>query len=63
MKTEFYVQYDLYDTTALDDAVESSTDNADFGNLGLIKDNSPPPRYRTFEHKSRRPSGLRKSIN
>lgn len=50
MKTEFYVQYDLYDTTALDDAVESSTDNADFGNLGLIKDNSPPPRYGTFEH-------------
>lgn len=50
MKTEFYVDYDLYDTTALQDAEETSEDNATFGNLGLLKDNIQPPTYGTMEH-------------
>lgn len=49
MSTEFLVQYDLYDTTALQDAIESSGSNAAFGNLALIKEERTVPRYATLE--------------
>lgn len=48
--TEFWVEYDLYDTTALQDAQESSESNADFGNLALMKEEVGAPNYGTFEH-------------
>lgn len=50
MKTEFFVEYDLYDTTALEDAIESTESNSDFADLSLIKDNIPAPNYATLEH-------------
>lgn len=50
MKTEFLVEYNLYDTTALQDAVETSQSNADFGNLGLMKEGVTVPNYGTLEH-------------
>lgn len=49
MKTEFFVEYELYDTTALQDASESSEMNASFGNLALIKQQTTVPRYATLE--------------
>lgn len=50
MKTEFFVKYDLYDLTALEDARESTTTNASFANIGLIKDDVQAPKYGTLEH-------------
>ena len=50
MKTEFFVQYDLYDTTALQDANESSESNAAFGNVSLFKEDIAAPKYGTLEH-------------
>ncbi len=50
MRTEFFVEYDLYDTTALQDAQESTESNSDFGNLELIKENIYVPQYGTLEH-------------
>lgn len=50
MKTEFLVEYNLYDTTALQDAVETSQSNADFGNLSLMKEGVSAPNYGTLEH-------------
>lgn len=50
MKTEFFVKYDLYDTTALQDAQESAASNAAFANIGLIKDEIEAPKYGTLEH-------------
>lgn len=50
MNTEFFVDYDLYDTTAIQDAQESTSSNAAFGNIGLIKEDIPTPIYATLEH-------------
>lgn len=50
MKTEFYVEYNLYDTTALPDAKESTESNAAFGDMGLFKSKGSPPKYATLEH-------------
>lgn len=49
MSTEFVVDYNLYDLTALKDARESSVGNETFANLGLIKDNIEAPPYATLE--------------
>ena len=50
MKTEFFVEYNLYDTTALHDAREMSESNSAFANLALLKDNVAAPDYGTLEH-------------
>lgn len=50
MKTEFFVEYDLFDTTALQDAAESTESNAAFADISLIKDKVPAPAYGTLEH-------------
>lgn len=50
MKTEFFVDYHLYDTTALQDAVETSESNSDFADIEQIKDNISAPIYGTLEH-------------
>lgn len=50
MKTDFYVEYNLYDTTALPDAKESTESNAAFGDMGLFKSKDSPPKYATLEH-------------
>lgn len=50
MRAEFQVEYDLYDMTALQDARVSSGSNADFGNLGLWKEETRTPAYGTLEH-------------
>lgn len=50
MKTEFWVDYDLFDTTALQDAQESSESNSDFGDLALMKEEVKAPNYGTLEH-------------
>ena len=42
MKNEFYIQYNQFDTTALADAVETTTSNQSFGNLALLKENEQP---------------------
>lgn len=50
MNTELLVEYNLVDTTALQDASESTQSNAAFGNLALIKDDVQAPNYGTLEH-------------
>lgn len=50
MRTEFFVEYDLYDTTALQDAQEISETNSNFADINLIKDNIFAPNYGTLEH-------------
>ena len=50
MRTEFFVEYDLYDTTALQDGVETSDSNSDFANIKLLKENVSAPSYATLEH-------------
>lgn len=50
MKTEFFVDYDLYDTTAIEDAQESTGSNAAFGNISLVKEDVLTPTYATLEH-------------
>lgn len=50
MKTEFFVDYNLYDTTALQDAVESTESNSSFADIRKIKDNIQAPAYGTLEH-------------
>lgn len=50
MRTEFFVEYDLYDTTALQDAQESTESNSDFADISLIKENIKSPKYATLEH-------------
>lgn len=51
MKTEFFVKYDLYDTTALQDAEETSQSNSQgIGNLALLKEDVSAPNYGTLEH-------------
>lgn len=50
MRTEFFVEYDLYDTTALQDGIEMSESNSDFADIKLLKDNVSAPAYGTLEH-------------
>lgn len=50
MKTEFLVEYDLYDTTALEDGTPSSGSNADFADVSLLKENPEAGLYATLEH-------------
>lgn len=50
MKTEFFVDYDLFDTTALEDAAKSSDDNSAFADLTLLKHGVDPVKYGTLEH-------------
>lgn len=50
MRTEFYVDYNLYDLTALDDAQESTESNSSFADLSLIKQDISAPSYATLEH-------------
>lgn len=50
MKTEFFVEYDLFDTTALQDAVESTESNSSFADINLIKNKVSVPAYGTLEH-------------
>lgn len=49
MINQFYVQYNQFDTTALDDAAETTTSNQTFGNLALLKDKEEPFKYMTLE--------------
>lgn len=48
-KTEFYVDYNLYDTTALEDGTPESTSNAAFADIDLLKDNPAAGVYATLE--------------
>ena len=50
MRTEFFVEYDLYDTTALQDGVETTESNSDFADIKLLKENVSAPSYGTLEH-------------
>ena len=50
MSTEFYVDYNLYDLTALEDAKESTGSNSGFADLSLIKQDISAPNYGTLEH-------------
>ena len=50
MSTEFYVDYNLYDLTALNDARESTESNSTFADLSLIKQDISAPNYGTLEH-------------
>lgn len=49
MKTEFFIDYHLYDTTALSDASELASNNASFANIKMIKENVSAPNYMTLE--------------
>ncbi len=49
MQNQFYIQYNQFDTTALADAVETTTSNQSFGNLALLKENEQPKKYMTLE--------------
>ena len=49
-KTEFYVDYNLYDTTALEDGTPESTANAAFADIDLLKENPDAGVYATLEH-------------
>ena len=49
-KTEFYVNYNLYDTTALEDGTPESTANAAFADIDLLKENPDAGVYATLEH-------------
>lgn len=49
-KTEFYVDYDLYDTTAIEDGTPESTTNAAFADIDLLKENPAAGAYATLEH-------------
>lgn len=50
MKSEFFVEYALFDTTALYDSQVSVNGNSDFADIGLIKDNLSALDYATLEH-------------
>lgn len=50
MRTEFFVDYDLFDITALQDAQESTWSNAPFADISLLKDNVSALNYATLEH-------------
>lgn len=48
-KTGFYCEYELKDTTAMQDSTPKSEYNQDFGNMLLLKENSDLGRYGTLE--------------
>lgn len=51
MKTEFFVEYMLFDVKAQEDATESSDTNASFGDFSIMKKlRAQSPRYGTLEH-------------
>lgn len=50
MNTEFLVEYNLVDTTALQDAAESSGSNSPFADISGIKENTAVQKYATLEH-------------
>ena len=50
MKTEFFVDYDLFDTTALQDGRESTESNSVFADIRKIKEGIQAPDYGTLEH-------------
>lgn len=50
MRTEFFVEYGLFDTTALYDSQVNTGNNADFADIDLIKNNISAPNYATLEH-------------
>lgn len=51
MKTEFYVEYMLFDVKAQEDATATSTTNSSFGDFSIMKKIRPQsPRYGTLEH-------------
>ena len=49
-KTEFYVDYDLYDTTAIEDGTPESATNAAFADIDLLKENPDAGVYATLEN-------------
>lgn len=49
-KTEFFVDYNLYDTTALEDGTPESTSNAAFADIDLLNENPDAGVYATLEH-------------
>lgn len=51
MRTEFFVEYMLFDVKAQEDAAETSETNAPFGDFSIMKRlRAPSPRYGTLEH-------------
>lgn len=50
MKTEFFVDYALYDTTAIEDGIPSTAGNAVFADIDLLKEGPEAERYATLEH-------------
>lgn len=48
-KTEFFVDYNLYDTTALEDGAPESANNATFADIDLLKENPSAGIYATLE--------------
>lgn len=49
MKTTFYCDYDLKDTTAIEDSAPQSTCNQEFADISLLKDNIAFDDYATLE--------------
>lgn len=49
MNNRFYIQYNQFDTTALEDALETTAFNQTFGNLALLKSGAVPKKYMTLE--------------
>ena len=49
MNNRFYIQYNQFDTTALADALETTTFNSTFGNMALLKSGAVPKKYMTLE--------------
>lgn len=50
MRTNFYVKYDLFDTTAAQDAIESAENNQPFADIKRLKNNAEIGKYTTLEH-------------
>lgn len=50
MKTEFWVEYELFDTTALEYAQKSTDSNASFADIKRMNENNEMPDYATLEH-------------
>lgn len=49
-KTGFYCEYELKDTTAVQDSTPTSEYNQDFGNMLLLKENTDSGQYATLEN-------------
>lgn len=49
-ETNFEIEYDLSDTTALADSIPSTNSNKDFADIGLIKSKTAFSDYMTLEH-------------